>query len=53
MSGQNAVQKFFTALAEKNLDKALESVHEDAVFSSPPALRPCLYTATFSANPVS
>jgi len=35
MSEQNAVQKFFAALAEKNLEKALEAVHEEAVFSAP------------------
>jgi len=35
MSEQNAVQKFFTALSEMNLEKALESVHEDTVFSAP------------------
>jgi len=35
MSEQNAVQKFFTGLSEMNLEKALQSVHEDAVFSAP------------------
>ena len=35
MSELNAVQKFFTGLAEGNLDAALESVHKDAVFSAP------------------
>ena len=37
MSKQKAVQKFFAALAVKDLEKALEAVHEEAVFS---ALRP-------------
>jgi len=35
MSEQNAVQQFFSALGESNLEKALGSVHEDAVFSAP------------------
>ncbi len=35
MSEQNAIRNFFSALGEGNLDKALESVHEDAVFSAP------------------
>lgn len=35
MNKQNAVQRFFTALGEANLDRALESVHEDTVFSAP------------------
>jgi len=35
MSKQNAVQKFFAALAEKDLEKVLEAVHEEAVFSAP------------------
>jgi len=35
MNEQNAVQKFFLSLSEKNIEKALESVHEDAVFSAP------------------
>ena len=35
MSELNAVQKFFMGLEEGNLEKALESVHEDAVFSAP------------------
>ena len=35
MNEQNAVQKFFLSLSKKNIEKALESVHEDAVFSAP------------------
>ncbi|GJM15015.1 MAG: hypothetical protein DHS20C13_03420 [Thermodesulfobacteriota bacterium] len=35
MSELNAVQKFFMGLEEGDLEKALESVHEDAVFSAP------------------
>ena len=35
MSEQNAVQKFFMELEQGNLEKALESVHEEAVFSAP------------------
>jgi len=35
MSKQNAVQKFFAALAEKDLEKALEEVHGEAGFSAP------------------
>ena len=35
MSEQNAVQRFFIGLEEGNLEKALEAVHEDAVFSAP------------------
>lgn len=35
MSEANPVKEFFSALGEGNLDLALESVHEDAVFSAP------------------
>ena len=35
MNEQNAVQKLFSSLSEKNIEKALESVHEYAVFSAP------------------
>jgi len=35
MSEQNAVQKFFSALGQNDLDGALEAVHDDAVFSAP------------------
>lgn len=35
MSEKNAVEKFFSALAEGNIDKALETVHKDAIFSAP------------------
>lgn len=35
MNKQNAVEGFFSALAEGDLEKALESVHEETVFSAP------------------
>lgn len=35
MNQQNPVRAFFSDLAEQNIDKALMSVHKDAVFSAP------------------
>ena len=35
MDEQNAVQQFFSALGDGDIDKALEAVHEEAVFSAP------------------
>lgn len=35
MNESNPVKDFFSAIGEGNIDKALESVHEDAVFSAP------------------
>lgn len=35
MNKQNAVEGFFSALVDGDLEKALESAHEDTVFSAP------------------